>query len=488
LYAAGGVTDRSNMRRIEIRRGGQSIVALDLYDYLLRGDTRTDIRLESGDVVFVPLHGRRVQVTGAVLRPAIYELAEGETLNDLLRASGGFRPKAQLERLTVYRILPPSARKPGPVPRVAMSVPLLAAADHLVATTGAGATDPPSDAHGADIGGVAVPALQLETGDSVVVDSIGPLEAGLYVQIGGMVQKPGRYPWQEGMTLRDLVRLAGGPTIGAYLKDVEIAHVPAQREPGQLAVTVRVPVDSSYLLERERSGNYIGAPGLSFPSPGAPEVPLAPFDNALVLKQPDFEPQRTVFIGGEVRFPGTYALRNKNERLLDLIDRAGGVTTQAYTNGIRFHRAGEAGRVGVDLTQLLKHRRGKDNILLAAGDSIVIPGYVPTVQVGGAVNSPGIVTYIEGQGLDYYVNSAGGYSYKADKRRTYVEQPNGNVRTVHKRPLFFGSSKPTPEPGAQVFVPERNMVEQSNTAATLAAIGTIIASLTTIVVVIVNRP
>ncbi|HXE82882.1 MAG TPA: SLBB domain-containing protein, partial [Gemmatimonadales bacterium] len=193
-------------------------------------------------------------------------------------------------------------------------------------------------------------------------------------------------------------------------------------------------------------------------------------------------------IGGEVRFPGTYALRNKNERLLDLIDRAGGVTTQAYTNGIRFHRAGEAGRVGVDLTQLLKHRRGKDNILLAAGDSIVIPGYVPTVQVGGAVNSPGIVTYIEGQGLDYYVNSAGGYSYKADKRRTYVEQPNGNVRTVHKRPLFFGSSKPTPEPGAQVFVPERNMVEQSNTAATLAAIGTIIASLTTIVVVIVNRP
>lgn len=491
LYAAGGVTNRSNMRRIEIRRAGGSVTSMDLYDYLLRGDSRTDVRLESGDVVFVPLHGRRVQVTGAVLRPATYELAEGETLSDLLRASGGFRPTAQLERLTVYRILPPSARKLGPVPRAAVSVPLLAAGDPLVATNGTdhGTNDPPaSDPRGNDIGGVAVPSLPLETGDSVVVDSIGPLQAGLYVQIGGMVQKPGLYPWQDGMTLRDLVSLAGGPTIGAYLKDVEIARLPAQHAQGQLATTVRVPVDSSYLLGRERGGQYLGAPGLAFPSPGAPEVPLSPFDNVLILKQPDFEMQRTVFLGGEVRFPGTYALRSKDERLLDLIDRAGGVTTQAYANGIRFYRAGGTGRVGIDLPQLLKNHGGKDNMLLAAGDSIVIPGYVPTVQVTGAVNSPGLVTYIEGQGLDHYVSSAGGFSYKADKGRVYVEQPNGNVRTVHRRPLFLGSSKPTPEPGAQVFVPERDLVSHSNAAATLAAIGTIVASLTTIVVVIVNRP
>jgi protein involved in polysaccharide export with SLBB domain len=144
--------------------------------------------------------------------------------------------------------------------------------------------------------------------------------------------------------------------------------------------------------------------------------------------------------------------------------------------------------VGINLPKLLKDRRGKDNLLLAAGDSIVIPAYVQTVQVSGQVNSPGTVTYIEGQGLDYYVNAAGGLSYKADKGRIYVQQPNGNIRTVHGRPLFFGSSKPTPEPGAQVFVPERNMTSQANTAAVLAAIGTIVASLTTIVVVIVNRP
>jgi protein involved in polysaccharide export with SLBB domain len=480
LYAAGGVTDRANMRQIDIRRLGRPLATLDLYDYLLHGNTRSDIRLESGDVVFVPLHGRRVQVTGAVERPAIYELAEGESLSDLLRASGGFRPNALLGRLAVYRILPASARKPGPLPRAALSVALVVAADR----------PPASAAHtGDEFGGVTVPSLPLENGDSVVVDSIGPLDAGLYVEIGGMVQKPGRYPWQDGMTLRDLVRLAGGPKIGAYLKDAEIARLPAERGQGQLAQTVRVPIDSTYLLERDATGRYIGPAGIAFPSPGAAEMPLAPYDNVLILKQPDFELQRTVFIGGEVRFPGNYSLRSKDERLMDLIDRAGGLTQQAYANGIRFYRReAEAGRVGIDLRRVLKNRRDKDNMLLAAGDSIVLPAYVPTVRVQGEVNSPGSVTYIEGQGLDYYLNAAGGVSFKGDRGRVYVQQPNGNVRAVHKRPFLFGSANPAPEPGALVVVPVRDTTSHANTAAILAAVGTIVASLTTIVVVIVNHP
>jgi polysaccharide export outer membrane protein len=477
------------MRQIDIRRQGRPLATLDLYDYLLHGDTRNDIRLESGDVVFVPLHGRRVQVTGAVLRPAIYELAEGESLSDLLRASGGFRPNALLGRLAVYRILPASARKPGPLPRAALSVPLVLAADSVSASAAHNASDSRHAPTGNDFGGVTVPSLPLENGDSVVVDSIGPLDAGLYVEIGGMVQKPGRYPWQEGMTLRDLVRLAGGPKIGAYLKDAEVARLPTERGQGQLAQTVRVPVDSTYLFERDPAGRYIGPAGMSFPGPGAPEMPLAPYDNVLILKQPDFELQRTVFIGGEVRFPGTYSLRSKDERLMDLIDRAGGVTQQAYANGIRFYRReAQAGRVGIDLRRVLKNRRDKDNMLLAAGDSIVLPAYAPTVRVQGEVNSPGSVTYVEGQGLDYYLNAAGGVSFRGDRGRVFVQQPNGNVRAVHKRPLFFGSTNPTPEPGALVVVPVRDTTSHANTAAILAAVGTIVASLTTIVVVIVNHP
>ena len=488
IYAAGGVTPRANMRQIEIRRLDTLVATLDLYDYLLHGATRGNVRLESGDVVYVPLHGKRVQVTGAVLRPAIYELKTGEVLPDVLRAAGGFSANAAIDRLTIHRILPAAQRKPGPLPRAALDLALAVAApsDHGSTQPGVAARPAPGDPD--PLGGVVIPSLPLENGDSVVVDSIAPLDSLLYVGINGMVNKPGRYPWQEALTLRDLVRLARGPKIGAYLKDAEIARLPTERAQGQLADTLRVPIDSTYLLERDLAGRYIGPAGAAFPAGGAPEVALRPYDEVLILKQPDFELPRTMQVRGEVRFPGTYALRSKTDRLTDVIARAGGLTPQAYPNGIRFYRReANAGRVGLDLARVLRDARHRDNIVLAGGDSLYIPAYVPTVRVEGAVNSPGSVTYVQGQGLDYYLSAAGGVSFKGDRHRVFVQQPNGNVRASHKRLLFFGTSKPTPEPGAMVIVPVRDSTAQSQAATVLAAIGTIVASLTTIVVVLVNH-
>ena len=488
LYAAGGVTTRADMRQIEIRRLYKVVATLDLYDYLLRGDKHDDIRLETGDVVYVPLHGTRVQVTGAVLRPAIYELKEGETLPDLLRAAGGFRANAAVDRLAIHRILPAAERRPGPLPRAALDVALAVAAP--ADDRGSARPHPAAAGPGDDpLGGVAIPSLPLDNGDSVVVDSIAPLDSLLYVGISGMVTKPGRYPWQAGMTLRDLVKLARGPKIGASLKDAEIARLPADRSQGQLADTIRAPIDSTYLLERDASGHYIGAAGQPFPGSGAAELRLEPYDEVLILKQPDFELQRIVQVRGEVRFPGTYALRSKSDRLTDVLERAGGLTPQAYPNGIRFYRReANAGRVGLELTNVLKDRHHRDNIVLANGDSLYIPAYLPTVRVEGAVNSPGSVTYVQGEGLDYYLSAAGGLSYKGDKRRVFVQQPNGNIRAVHKRPLFFGTSKPTPEPGAMVVVPVRDTTAQGGNAAVAAAIVTaIVGALSTIVVVYVSR-
>jgi protein involved in polysaccharide export with SLBB domain len=490
LYAAGGVTARANMRRIEIRRLDATAGTLDLYDYLLRGDTQGNLRLETGDVVYVPLQGRRVQATGAVLRPAIYELGEGEGLADLLRAAGGFRATARLDRLTVHRILPAAARQPGPLPRAVVDVPLAIAAPPPPQSARHSSARPgQSDPAGAEVGGVAIPALTLENGDSVVVDSIASLTGQLYVTIAGMVTKPGLFPWREGMTLRDLVLLARGPSIGAYLKDVEIARLPADRSQGQLAQTIRAAIDSTYLLERDATGRYLGAVGPAFAGGGSPEVSLQPFDNVLILKQPDFEMQRTVQLGGEVRFPGTYSLRSKDERLSDVLERAGGLSAQAYPSGIRFYRKeADAGRVGIDLARVLRNHRDKDNLVLADGDSVYIPPYRPTVRVEGAVNSPRSVTYVQGQGLDYYLSAAGGISFSGDRKRVFVEQPNGNVRTVHKRPfLFFGTSKPAPEPGALVMVPARDTTARSDAGATLAGIAQILGALTTIIVVVVTR-
>src|SRR6266702_3219689 len=125
LYAAGGVTERAKLRGVEVQRSGKTIATLDLYDYLLRGDTRADVRLETGDVVFVPIHLSRVRMTGAVLRPAIYETKAGETLSDMIAAAGGFRPDAALERVKVSRILPADARGSQNTARVTIDVPLL---------------------------------------------------------------------------------------------------------------------------------------------------------------------------------------------------------------------------------------------------------------------------------------------------------------------------------------------------------------------------
>src|SRR3989441_4038118 len=124
LYAAGGVTERAKLRGVEGQRLGKTVATLDLYDYLLRGDTRADVRLETGDVIFVPIHESRVRMSGAVLRPAVYETKTGETLADIITDAGGFRPDAALERVKVMRGVPADARGTPTTARQAIIVPL----------------------------------------------------------------------------------------------------------------------------------------------------------------------------------------------------------------------------------------------------------------------------------------------------------------------------------------------------------------------------
>jgi protein involved in polysaccharide export with SLBB domain len=461
LYAAGGVTERGNLRAVEVRRGGKPAATLDLYAYLLQGDTRADVRLETGDVVFVPVHGLRAEVSGAVTRPAIYELRAGETLEDLVEAAGGFRADAALRRIAVHRVTPAPQRGPGAFARQVVDVEI--------------------DAPGS------IPAIALEDGDSVVVDAVPGLAEQLYVGIAGMVQKPGAYPWRPGMTLRDLVMLARGPRIGAQLREAEIARLPADRGHGQLATTIRVALDSTYLFERDVAGRYVGAVGVSFPATGtAEEVPLEPFDNVLIFRQPDFELQRTVTITGEVQYPGTYALKAKDDRLLDLIERAGSLTPRAYAEGIRFVRPeGGAGRINIDLPRALRDRASRDNIILQPGDEVMIPEYLPSVKIAGAVNSPESVLWRRGAGLDYYLSAAGGFSRLADKGQVSVRFANGEVRTKGSGFLFFGGGAPSPGPGSEVFVPSRDPNEaKTDYVALFGAIAQILASTIAIIVVL----
>jgi len=438
LYAAGGVTERAKLRGVEVRRLGKTVATLDLYDYLLRGDTRADVRLETGDVVFVPIHESRVHVTGAVLRPAIYETKAGETLADMITAAGGFRPDAALARVKVERILPAADRGSQTTARVTIDVPMVNGA---------------------------VPVFALEDGDVVQVDALVDATDQYTVSITGMVQQPGIYPWRPGMTLRHLVTLARGPKIGADLRDAEIAKLPVDRSHGQLATTARVPLDSTYLFERDSAGRYIGPPGVAFPARGsAAEVPLEPFDNVLVFRQPNFELQRTVTITGEVMFPGTYALQAKDDRLADLVQRSGGLTPP----------------------KALREHSSRDNIILQPGDSIRIPEYQPSVRVTGGVNSPGSVLFRKGAGLDYYLSAAGGFTRAAEKGQVSVHYANGEVRTKHRTFVFH--SNPTPGPGSEVVVPIKDPnAPRTDTVALFGAIAQILASTIAIIVVVTRH-
>ncbi len=556
LYAAGGVTDLASTRNIEVRRSGKAVANFDLYDYLLHGDTRNDIRLETGDVVFVPIHGTRATVLGAVRRPAIYELKPTESLPDLIAAAGGFKADAALRRIAIYRILPADQRTPGGPQRVTVDVPLghpaagdpdsgatiprvpLADGDSVMVDTLASAIRHYVEIRGsvyqpgrfgfqsgmrmsqlvARAGGfrpdtyagrahiarlsltdslrhqIAVPLpgdnTQTWTDDPVlqdydVVTIFGrtDMRDSMYVSIHGMVNKAGTYPWREGMTLRDLMLDASGPKIGADLQEAEIARLPDDRAGGRIASIIRAPMDSTYIFDRDSLGRPIGPPGLPFPASGAPETTLKPYDVVTVLRQPDFEMQRTVKIVGEVVYPGTYALRTKSDRLVSLITRAGGLTRRAYPDGIRFTRTLDSvGVINVNLPGALRDTNSVDNLILQPGDSVMIPEYEPSVHVMGAVNSPGSVLWKSGEGLGYYVSAAGGTGRYAVPDRISVHYANGEVRTVHRSWLFFSSS-PTPGPGSTVIVPARDPNDRTDVVALFGSIAQTLASMMAIILV-----
>jgi polysaccharide export outer membrane protein len=551
LYAAGGPTTNGGMRRIEIRRGGKLVDTLDLYDYLLHGEGSHDVRLQSGDVVFVPVHGARVRVYGEIVRPGTYELRRGESLADLVRNAGGFTAEAATRRVQVARILPPNQRDTTDRARVILDVGSAARASDTAPafpmepgdvvrvfrvnervgrrvsvrgdvgtpgdvgyTTGMHLSDAIRLSGGikpdAYLGQVLVTRLRgsesarvqlrsafqdstgrptddlpLREDDEIRVFSVTEFRAPEYVAITGAVRHGGRYAYREGMTLRDLVLLAGGLDERASLREAEIARLPRSRDGGRLAVSERVTLDSSYLLvphDRLR-----GAPVANGSGPvqagAVRDVQLEPYDNILILAQPDWERPRRVVVTGEVKSPGTYTLLTKDDRLSDLLQRTGGLTAAAYTDGIVFYRRQQhLGRVGVDLARVLRDSSYRDNLLLQDGDSIHLPTFNGIVEVQGAVNAPRGVAWVPGANLNYYVRSAGGASRIADPGRAYVTQPDGSVESVRTR-VMLPDDIPVPRPGSVVFVTERDLTDKTDTVARLAVIAQILGGLVALVAI-----
>ncbi len=547
LYAARGPSDNGSLRQVLVRRGGVAVDTLDVYDYLLNGNTAHDVRLTNSDLVFVPIHGARVRIVGEVARPATYEMRPNETLSDALRFAGGFTATAARRRIQIERIVPPAQRVTGGRDRIVTeivseefltgtgpAIPVMAgdvirvfsvasrvrnrisvkgdvwSPGSVGLTPGMHVSDALRIAGGVrpdvylgqilvtrtladssrlqlraalrDTTGAVINDLPLQEDDEIRVFSTSEFRPTRYVAINGAVRKSGQFPYREGMTIRDLALLAGGLEQSAYLNEAEVARLPLNRTGGVTATTFRVPLDSSYLFERGPDGKYLGPPGLPSASGPNPEVVVQPYDNVLILRQPNWELQRTAVVAGEVRYPGRYSLKTKTERITDLISRAGGLTSDGYANGVVFYRRNGVGRIGIELPDVLRNPKSLDNLQLQDGDSLYIPRFNSVVAVQGAVNSPVSVTYAPGKTLDYYIRAAGGPSRKADVRRAYVTQPNGKVE-AHESNFLLPDGIPKPMAGSTVFVPERDPGEKPfDFLSSAGSIASILATAVTLVI------
>lgn len=493
LARAGGPADRGSFRSIEVRRGGQTIRRLDLYDYLLKGDATNDIRTEQGDVIYVPLSARNVAVVGAVRRPRIFELKGNEGFRDLLGFAGGLLAAASVERVQIDRILPADRRSPG-VERVKVDVLLKGDLDSLAR----------------------VPLLD---GDIVTVFGIGETRRNV-VSIIGEVFQPGEYELRDAMTLGQLLQRTQGMLPWALGERVKVVRqVPltgrsqlfnvdalgagrdfALQEFDQVEVldsrtafpsgtvsvdgavnrpAVRAFTENESLRDAiERSGGFTeeaqwldvarhrtGAEYsdttsvvFTFPvdaqfatSPAVAAFKLQRDDRIFVRSSPGFRPQQRVRVAGMFKYPGAYALTENRDRIRDLVAKAGGLLPGAYEESFRMRRGGRD--VAVDFPKVMKGDEA-NNLLLMPGDELFIETNPRTVGVAGAVVRPVLVKYESGRSVADYIELAGGPTERGRLNRATVAYPDGTAKRVRRVGLFFHTS-PKVLAGSTITVSEK---------------------------------
>ncbi len=531
LSACGGPGENGSLRDVRLMRGGEQIAVLDVYDYLMGGVREGDAILRDGDTVFVPQRGRTVLLQGAVHRPAFYELRPGEDLGDLLRFGGGFTPQAATEVVHIERILPPAQRRPDLPDRTYRDVALDPAtgtvatpadgalldgdvvtvdaiedrlwgwvrvvghvkrpgryeyhdgmtASQLVQTAGGAWPDVLRDLAvidrtdtqehytavqvplGAILRGDA-PDVPLQERDLLRVFSAGDMLNRSEVNVSGEVKNPQSFAYRTGMTLADALVRAGGLLAAADPSRVEIQRLRADKVFSDAATLPEgTSVDVIFVA---LDGNWMQ---------GEASTPLKPFDRIVVRKLPWYEFQRVVTVKGEVLYGGQFSLEEKDETLSSVITRAGGLKATAYAPAARVVRK-NLGNIAVELVAALAHPGGPQDIILQDGDQIIVPEQQYTVKVVGEVGFPTSLVYENGKHINWYVNRAGGFLEKADKKRTRVVHPNG-MSLPNK-----GNSEVLP--GSTIVVPVQPPPEGASTLEKLKEIAAIMASAATIYLVI----
>lgn len=446
VFAAGGPTKTGSLRQVKLMRNGQQVAILDAYEYLMKGDKARDLRLQSGDTVFVPPIGPVVGITGHVKRPAIYELRGATRLSDLIAMAGGPMPTAQLQRVQIER-----------VHEFAQKVVVDYDVSRYYSKKDVSA-DP-----------------EVKDGDLV---KIFPIDARIYnsVSLEGFVRQPGDYQLKPKMRLSDLL------TPESVLPEAYVDRVEVVRTKPDFTREV-LTADVQKLWQGDKGQ----------------DIELEKYDKVFVNSE--FRGLQTVLVKGEVKRPGSYVI-SKGERLSAVLRRAGGFTDQAHVKGAIFTResvkkaereqleqfvrtqeqrlvaesaaltAGAAeeaaaevqalsqrrevlrllasqvvlGRVVVHLDELEKIEGTINDIELQDGDVLTVPQPANSVLVLGSVRNPTAILYKPGETFQYYINQAGGFTKDAEVDDVHVIKANGSTQAGYMKLR-------TVEPGDVIVTP-----------------------------------
>ena len=558
LLSCGGIKESGSLRKIQLKRAGKIVSTLDLYDLLLRGDTSADKALQPGDVIFVPVVEQQVTISGAVKRPAKYEIQGGETLSDIIDLSGGMTDRSvldliRLERLNAdFRTIVKNLNYSEHKDFVISSGDLISigfagsSIRNVVSIIGAvenvGDYEWKKDLELNDltnsnddflpnidlqygiirrknkdgtysclafkpqelVSAKTIP-IKLQSQDLVYFftrdkESREELLAGLLsdlrnqtisgrfakiVRISGSVHFPGEYPLTDSMNLSDLFNAGGGTKDSAYMLDAEISRVIVG--PDQTASVEHIRLDQNVLAESNASQ----------------AIQIHPYDILSIKPIPLWREGEAVILAGEFTFPGTYSIK-PGETLMDIINRAGGLTDRAFPSGAVFSRenlresedqqrkrlisqlesdlanatlvafepedASQAssaanamlsrlkntksqGRLVIKLEELITNPSQTD-ILVKDGDILTVPQVPYAVSVSGEVQFPSSHMHDKTLQLDDYLNRSGGFTQNADKGRTFVVKANGSIMSKGGN-AWFGkvSSAHKIEAGDVIVVP-----------------------------------
>ena len=546
LYSAGGIKDPGSIRKIRVTRRGKTISTIDAYDFIMNGNSQSNIRLEDGDAVIIPAYSNLVKVDGQVKRPMYFEMKEGETMQNLLDYAGGFAKGAYTQNITVIRQGPSNYEvltvdnteynsfkiqegdeisvsklleryqnrinlrgaviQPGVFQlstKVYSVKTLIERAGGLLpeaftsrAVLHREKTDRSLEVVSVDLRGIMNGTAQdviLKNNDELFIPSINDMKEYETVQIRGEVANPGMYPYADNTTLEDLVMMAGGLNAGASVARVDISR--------------RITDQSGTEATNEISKMYTFALKEGFVIDGTPGFILEPYDEVIVRSSPSYTTQKFVSVTGEANFTGDFAMTERDERLSELVKKAGGITKFAYAEGARLVRQmtdtekkqmqeilnrakmgkdsialsdrelGTEYYVAIELDKAIANPGSYYDLVLREGDRLEIPTYSNIVRVSGAVQSPNAITYRPNKGYMHYVEEAGGFAHRARKRHAYVVHMNGHISKANKSKI---------EPGSEIIVPSKEgeglgLQGILSIATTSASLATMIASIANII-------